>query len=78
MSDLDNEAILLKSFDKVPSRGEIMYGVYAVIDSSVRNSTVGVRFFWDILARSQVAGWKQNYMRVLDDSTFQAVMKLGG
>ncbi len=57
--------------------GDLIYGLYAVIDPEYANKGYSLRFWWQCLAVGKVAGWKYYYSRISSPISLKMVQKLG-
>lgn len=58
-------------------KGDLIYGLYAVIDPDYANKGYSLRFWWQCLAVGKVAGWKYYYSRISSPISLKMVLKLG-
>ncbi len=58
-------------------KGDLIYGLYAVIDPDYANKGYSLRFWWQALSVGKVAGWKYYYSRISSPISLKMVQKLG-
>jgi hypothetical protein len=58
-------------------KGDLIYGLYAVIDPDYANRGYSLRFWWQALSVGKVAGWKYYYSRISSPISLKMVQKLG-
>ena len=57
--------------------GDLIYGLYAVIDPDYANKGYSLPFWWQCLSVGKVSGWRYYFSRISSPISLKMVQKLG-